>query len=333
MKKNSDNDNLMGNAIRRNRKYGKMTAKDLGIKIGLPKKNADIRIYQYENGSRIPKESVVKKLAEVLAISEYAITPLDISTEAGVFHTLMNIVRLYDIKIEKVGEMFMLVIPNTNCSLVYYLEYLYTAHSLYKKGKITGDDYMYIADCADVYINNKYTPDTVSLERELPRKADADFNGFVSHPNIFGERVQETYSRVCTFIKNILPEDDETVNEEMAEAIGDVVEFYDSTVIPKAKELLHQKMREEQDAWLEEISQLTPEEIINLASIISVREQIICSIKDTDFLSLKQAVVLLDLETPLSACYEHWSDNADMDGYACLIEDVVKDYANIILHE
>ena len=47
-----------------------MTQKYLGMALGFPEKSADVRLAQYENGSRTPKADVTAALAKVLDTSD-----------------------------------------------------------------------------------------------------------------------------------------------------------------------------------------------------------------------------------------------------------------------
>ena len=46
-----------------------MTQKYLGMSLGFPEKSADVRLAQYETGSRTPKADLTAALAEVLDVS------------------------------------------------------------------------------------------------------------------------------------------------------------------------------------------------------------------------------------------------------------------------
>ncbi len=95
----------IGERIRFIRNQRGMTQKWLGIKVGYPEKTADIRIAQYESGSRGPKDELIKKLAEVLDVSTAALTVPNIESYVGIMHTLFTLEDLYGLKIDKVdGE-------------------------------------------------------------------------------------------------------------------------------------------------------------------------------------------------------------------------------------
>ena len=52
----------IGDKIKYLRKIRNMTQKELGIAVGFDEKNADIRIAQYEAGTRTPKPELLRNL-------------------------------------------------------------------------------------------------------------------------------------------------------------------------------------------------------------------------------------------------------------------------------
>ena len=50
-----------------------MTQKYLGMALGFPEKSADVRLAQYENGSRTPKADLTAALAQILDVSPHAL--------------------------------------------------------------------------------------------------------------------------------------------------------------------------------------------------------------------------------------------------------------------
>lgn len=59
----------IGEKIKKIRIKNCLTQKQLGVLVGLPESNADIRIAQYESGTRVPKEELMEKIAEVLNVT------------------------------------------------------------------------------------------------------------------------------------------------------------------------------------------------------------------------------------------------------------------------
>ncbi len=94
----------IGERIRFFRNLRGMTQKYLGMQIGFPEKTADIRMAQYESGSRTPKADLTNNLAEVFGISAQALTVPDIDSYDGLMHTLFTLEDLYGIRIDKLSD-------------------------------------------------------------------------------------------------------------------------------------------------------------------------------------------------------------------------------------
>ena len=60
-----------------------MTQKYLGMSLGFPEKSADVRLAQYETGSRTPKADLTAALAQVLDVSPHALSVPDIDSYVG----------------------------------------------------------------------------------------------------------------------------------------------------------------------------------------------------------------------------------------------------------
>lgn len=91
----------IGERIRFFRNLRGMTQKYLGTVVGFPEKTADIRMAQYESGSRTPKTDLTNKLAEVFDISPQALSVPDIDSYIGLMHTLFTLEDRYGLTIEK----------------------------------------------------------------------------------------------------------------------------------------------------------------------------------------------------------------------------------------
>jgi len=59
----------LGKKIKIIRTFRKLTQKQLGIEMGFIDSNADVRIRQYEQDNKIPRDSTLEKLAEVLTVN------------------------------------------------------------------------------------------------------------------------------------------------------------------------------------------------------------------------------------------------------------------------
>ncbi len=94
----------IGERIRYFRNLRGMTQKWLGISVGFPEKTADIRMAQYESGTRTPKSDLTNALAETLEVSPSALNVPDIENYVGVMHTLFAMEDLYGLRIDKLSD-------------------------------------------------------------------------------------------------------------------------------------------------------------------------------------------------------------------------------------
>lgn len=85
----------IGERIRFFRNLCGMTQKYLGHVVGFPEKTADIRMAQYESGSRTPKADLTNTLAQVFEVSPQALTVPDIDSYIGLMHTLFTLEDIY----------------------------------------------------------------------------------------------------------------------------------------------------------------------------------------------------------------------------------------------
>ena len=135
----------IGERIRFFRNLKGMTQKYLGIQVGFSEKTADIRIAQYESGSRTPKENLVKALAGVLEISPLALRIPDIDNELGFIHTLFAVEDLHGVRVEKDENEVHIVFdgnkPNVDHSVFQILTAWSEQAEKYRKGEISKEQY------------------------------------------------------------------------------------------------------------------------------------------------------------------------------------------------
>lgn len=63
-----------GEKLRYLRRKNNLTQKELGMAVGFPENTADVRIAQYETNARMPREELLKKLAQVLGVQKEILT-------------------------------------------------------------------------------------------------------------------------------------------------------------------------------------------------------------------------------------------------------------------
>ena len=90
----------IGERIRFFRNLRGMTQKYLGQVVGFPEKTADIRMAQYESGSRTPKAELTESLASALGVSPLALSVPDIDSYLGLMHTLSTLEDRYGLTVE-----------------------------------------------------------------------------------------------------------------------------------------------------------------------------------------------------------------------------------------
>lgn len=82
-----------------------MTMKYLGGQLGYAEKSADVRVSQYESGTRSPKEDTVQALSEIFDVSPAALDVPDIDSYIGIMHTLFVLEDQYDLSADLIdGE-------------------------------------------------------------------------------------------------------------------------------------------------------------------------------------------------------------------------------------
>jgi transcriptional regulator with XRE-family HTH domain len=87
-----------------------MTQKYLGQVVGFPEKSADVRLAQYETGTRTPKADLTATFAAALDVSPQALAVPDIDSYIGLMHTLFCLEDRYGLTVdERDGEIVLRV--------------------------------------------------------------------------------------------------------------------------------------------------------------------------------------------------------------------------------
>ena len=89
----------IGERIRYIRNLRGMTQKWLGMAVGFDEKTADVRIAQYESGTRSPKENYISDIAKALEVSPKALDLPDIDSYVSLAHTLFALEDIYGLHI------------------------------------------------------------------------------------------------------------------------------------------------------------------------------------------------------------------------------------------
>ena len=135
----------IGERIRFIRNLRGMTQKYLGTLVGFPEKTADIRMAQYEAGTRTPKEDLTRTLAAALDVSPLALNVPDIDSRFGIMHTLFALEDRYGLTIEiRDGEMLFRIDPRRSkeaSELSEQASAWAVVAEKYRAGEITKDEY------------------------------------------------------------------------------------------------------------------------------------------------------------------------------------------------
>ncbi|MCM1132264.1 MAG: helix-turn-helix domain-containing protein [Ruminococcus flavefaciens] len=134
-----------GERIRFIRNLRGITQKFLGLKVGFSERTADIRIAQYESGSRTPKADLIEKIADTLDVSTEALNVPDIDSYTGLMHTLFAIEDLYGLRIDTLDGEICIRVNRQNGSMYTKMTGLLTPWEemaqKYRNGEITREEY------------------------------------------------------------------------------------------------------------------------------------------------------------------------------------------------
>ena len=122
-----------------------MTQKYLGMQVGFPEKSADVRLAQYETGTRTPKTDLTAALADTLDVSPQALAVPDIDSYIGLMHTLFTLEDRYGLHIDEAdGEICLKVDVRKNKDAAQLHEMLCAwrqAAAMLKAGEISQQEY------------------------------------------------------------------------------------------------------------------------------------------------------------------------------------------------
>ena len=162
----------IGERIRFFRNKKGVTQKYLGQVVGFPERSADVRMAQYETGSRTPKADLTRTLAGFFEVSTDALTVPDIDSDIGLMHTLFALEDIRGLTIGEIdGEICLRLDKSKGKTYVDMLEMLSAWAEQAKKleaGEITKEDY-------DRWRYNYPKYDTTRKWVNVPSKELSDF--------------------------------------------------------------------------------------------------------------------------------------------------------------
>ncbi len=103
-----------------------MTQKYLGTAVGFPERSADVRLAQYETGTRKPKAELTSALAQALDVAPQALDIPDIDSYIGLMHTLFTLEDIYGLTVSETdGEVCLKVNKDKGKDAAELLKMLY----------------------------------------------------------------------------------------------------------------------------------------------------------------------------------------------------------------
>ena len=135
----------IGERIRFIRNLRGMTQKWLGMAVGFPEKTADIRLAQYESGTRTPKAELTKEIAKTRDVSPAALDVPNIESYIGLMHTLFALEDLYGLRIDMLSDEVCIRLDKDNGVEFLTMTEMFTAWqkqaAKFRSGEISKEEY------------------------------------------------------------------------------------------------------------------------------------------------------------------------------------------------
>lgn len=119
----------LGEKIRKYRILQNLSQKELGLQLGFSNTTADVRIRQYESGTKTPRDDIRQKMAEILDVDISALSDIAIQSDEDVMQVLFYLSEILYMDIEKTDDKFYLSFPVNHIDreqLMSYLNVWYT---------------------------------------------------------------------------------------------------------------------------------------------------------------------------------------------------------------
>ena len=81
----------MGERIRRVRRLRGMTQRELGMALGFEASTADVRVAQYEAGTRRPKAALLESMAEALDVERHSLEEPTVNSDREIMYALFEL--------------------------------------------------------------------------------------------------------------------------------------------------------------------------------------------------------------------------------------------------
>lgn len=133
-----------GQRLKRIRNHRDLTMKQLGTKINIPEKQADVRISQYESDHKTPRKDIIEKLANILDVNEFALDTPDLTTNYGAIFTMFEYYYTYGLHPVKIdGKIYLELDKNiADSSFIKDLNEWYDTYESFQSGDITKEQFI-----------------------------------------------------------------------------------------------------------------------------------------------------------------------------------------------
>lgn len=133
-----------GQRLKRIRNYRDLTMKQLGTKINIPEKQADVRISQYESDHKTPRKDIIEKLANILDVNEFALDTPDLTTNYGAIFTMFEYYYTYGLHPVKIdGKIYLELDKNiADSSFIKDINEWYDTYESFQSGDITKEQFI-----------------------------------------------------------------------------------------------------------------------------------------------------------------------------------------------
>ena len=157
----------IGKRIKFFRKKKELTQKQLGRMLGFLGKTSDVCMAQYEAEARIPKQELVKSMANIFDISPNALTVPNIDNYIGLLHTFFALEDLYGLKITTINYKICLHLDKSDITLFQMFQTWQEQSAKLEQGEITKEQY-------DQWRYNYPKFDTFNRWAKVPSQAISD---------------------------------------------------------------------------------------------------------------------------------------------------------------
>lgn len=133
-----------GQRLKRIRNHRDLTMKQLGTKINIPERQADVRISQYESDLKTPRKDIIEKLANILDVNEFALDTPDLTTNYGAIFTMFEYYYTYGLHPVKIdGKIYLELDKNiADSSFIKDINEWYDTYESFQSGDITKEQFI-----------------------------------------------------------------------------------------------------------------------------------------------------------------------------------------------